>query len=81
MGSSLAKLAIAVAATAVPKYWTSKWTLEALLAVWSANEVFWVVSTQTWFVAAFQRTAKMPLEPAGLPSRLTSLPTSPPRFG
>mgnify|MGYP003510189738 CR=1 FL=1 len=35
------------------------------MAVWSANDAFWFVSTQTLFVAVSHRTAKMPLEPAG----------------
>ena len=52
-----------------------------VIASSSANELFWFVSTQTSFVVVSQRTAKIPLEPAGLPSRLTSLPTSPPRRG
>ena len=44
----------------------------------SAKFRFWFVSTQTTPVAASHSTAKIPLLPAGLPSRLTSLPTSGP---
>ena len=47
----------------------------------SANERFWFASTRTVLLAVSQSTPNVPLDPAGLPSRLTSLPSSPPRLG
>ena len=47
----------------------------------SVNERFWLASTRTELVAVSHSTPNVPLDPAGLPSRLTSLPTSPPSRG
>ena len=72
---------IAVAGSSVPNVPWSRATLKSVIAAWSAKLWSWSVSTHTLLVVVFHSTPNRPLLPAGLPSRLRSLPSSPPRRG